>query len=217
MSNTNTTKPAAILQLEKELGIELVNGSILDEMELEDVENTDYDGAGIYYLDEKNKVIELDLMGLDLSDKNLCCLNKLKDLEILNLNSCNIKTLCELKLKKLCELTLVDNELENTNGLRYLHNLTHLDLSDNLITDISGLKELICLEFLTLYENYINNINELKFLVNLASLDLTLNHIEYFPPDFLINLPDLENLYLPLNPIQNLPKELFSQSKKCFK
>ncbi|NVM54294.1 MAG: leucine-rich repeat domain-containing protein [Candidatus Helarchaeota archaeon] len=102
----------------------------------------------------------------------------LKDLEILRLNSCSIKTISNLEVfLKLKELDLSSNQISEIEGLDNLINLEILNLEYNSIVEIKGLDNLINLKELALDFNKINEIKGLENLINLWNLRLGINDI----------------------------------------
>jgi Leucine-rich repeat (LRR) protein len=91
-------------------------------------------------------------------------------------------------LNQLTTLNLCSNQINDYSFLIDLKQLTSLDFSWNEISDISSLEELNKLITLNLEDNRIQNFN----------LDLNL-------------LPNLEELSLYGNPIQNIPKEVLDK------
>lgn len=114
-------------------------------------------------------------------------------------------------LHRLNFLMLAANKISEISCLSSLTNLNSLHLSGNQISNISSLSSLTNLNSLSLRENQIGNISSLSSLTNLNSLDLRYNQLRFFDFSLLTWLPNLSNLYLEGNPIQNIPPVVYNQ------
>lgn len=121
---------------------------------------------------------------------------------------------------KLEELYLANT---NLNGLpeRFFQD----NLQDTLKKlDLSNVKGIRSKDWSSIFKNFTqveklnlsnNSLTKLDFLINkksLMSLDLRNNQIKEFTSEFLNNFPNLEELYLAGNSIENIPEEVFNQS-----
>ncbi len=114
---------------------------------------------------------KLDLYWKDIGNEGLNYLSKInfKELKVLNLNYnkiSDIKSLTDVKLDKLEELDLSNNEIGNIKVLENANfkELKYLNLADNKIKDLGELR-LEKLLNLNLNSNYSININKCKYLV----------------------------------------------------
>ena len=192
------TKPEAILQLEQELGFELILVSFGANTSAWDAKN--------YACNQEGDVVQLNLSKCDLEEvPNLLAFEKLQDLDLsYNRISC-ISGLD--KLTDLISLNLWHNQLTRVEGLDKLTNLQSLNLSDNQLTRISGLNELINLQTLDLSDNQLMNITGLDQLINLQSLYLGGNQLTNITGlDKLINLQALSLGNNQLTSIEGLDK-----------
>jgi Leucine-rich repeat (LRR) protein len=176
---------------------------------------------------------ELDLSNRDL-DRVPGCISKFKEIERLELNENNIKTIDGLddleklkelslrsnnvnridglwNLEKLEILTLTDNEIEKIEGLDSLDDLKELHLTKNDIKSIGGLDNLKSLKKLMLPSNEIDKMEGIDKLVNLEELNLALNHIKKIEKiDKFVNL---KKLYLNFNEITTLGDSIFDLAR----
>lgn len=128
----------------------------------------------------------------------------------LYINNANIKNTSLLsKFKHLEYLNLDNNFISNLSFLSEFKELKHLSLNNNQIENISALWDCTNLEYLSLENNRINEIHHIRFLDKLKSLNLKGNQIKEVTSDFLKHLTELERLNLQLNPISNIPKEIY--------
>ena len=114
-------------------------------------------------------------------------------------------------LSNLEELVLSHNLVANINPLKSLKELKKLDLSGNCISNIVQLSNLSNLEELVLSHNLVTNINPLKNLKELKKLDLSGNSVEELQPDFLKCLSSLKSFRISMNPLLNIPDELYDE------
>jgi Leucine-rich repeat (LRR) protein len=107
-------------------------------------------------------------------------------------------------------------KINNISNLSFLKKLLYVDLKRNNIDNISPLKELKELQSLDLsWNNNIQEISVIKDFKVLKALGLAFNKITEFTLDFLDSLPNLQELYLHNNPIDNLPQEIIKDWKNC--
>ncbi|CAL5978768.1 Conserved_hypothetical protein [Hexamita inflata] len=154
------------------------------------------------------KVVKLTVNSCEL--KNANGIEKMKQLQYLNLSSNQITSIQELRtLVNLKELRLNNNQITNIQGIGELRNLNTLYLYSNKIVSIQELKALANLTYLNLYNNQIANIQWLSGLTNLKELYLDSNKIvEITALRDLRNLNKLEiyhNKIFDFSPVQNHP------------
>ena len=172
-------KPKEILGLERELGIESVDG----------------------YTWDGDKVTRLEISGKRISD--ISPLKQFIGITSLELNQNQISDLSPLKhLTKLRNLYLRDNQISDIYPLSQLTALKGLVLSFNQISDLSPLKHLTKLRNLYLRDNQISDIYPLSQLTALNGLDLSRNQISDLSD--LQHLTTLEVLGLGSNQISDL-------------
>jgi protein phosphatase 1 regulatory subunit 7 len=94
--------------------------------------------------------------------------------------------------------------LQRIENISHLTNLRVLDLSFNKIKKIEGLETLVNLEKLYLSNNRITVIEGIESLKNLRLLELGANRIRRMDAACLINLGELEELWLGKNKIENM-------------
>lgn len=200
-------KPKQILNLEKELKIELneFNNkySILD-----------YININTFQSNSKSEIIGLSLSSIEIIDTSI--FNNFTQLNYLSIRSCNFSNYSFFKnlknlnslllnngkiddfsflqdLENLTSLDLSDIELSDLSFCKYLKNLISFDIKENLISDILPLKSLKKLELLNLNENQISDISALKNLTKLKSLNLWDNKVSDISDlKKLVNLTHLE-------------------------
>ncbi|MEW6088646.1 MAG: leucine-rich repeat domain-containing protein [bacterium] len=107
------------------------------------------------------------------------------------------------KLKKLSELNLVGNHINDISPFKDLTYLNSLSLGENQINDISLLRNLSNISILFLDNNKIVDISLLKYFKNLTGLYLHNNQIVDLSS--LKDLNKLHTLALGDNPIKELP------------
>ncbi len=168
------TKPPEILELEREL-----------EIELEEVENSEFffnsEKIHTYICDEDGEIMGLNLSSLNLN--NIFFLEKFNKLIALILNRNKIEDISLLKnFTDLHVLIMNINEIRDISALRGLENIRALGLAGNMIQDIDPLKALKKLQVLNLNDNQIQNISVLGKLTNLSVLELRKNPIPDFTP-----------------------------------
>ncbi len=158
------------------------------------------------------------LQSLDLSKnkiQNYSFLQALTQLQSLNLSWNQIQDISFLQhLSQLKYLNLMANRIRDIYSLQPLSQLQELILSKNQIQDISFLQNLSNLHTLGLSDNQIQDISFLQPLSQLKSLDLGENRIQDISLDFLNHFPQLNELELYANPIQNIPPEIFDKFLK---
>lgn len=161
----------------------------------------------------------------DIKIINYSFLEKLTNLEILNLHATYIQDISFLeKLKNLKELYLGSNDIQNIYFLHSLTNIKQLLLHFNRIQDLSFLAKLTSLQFLNLRNNQISNITPLGNLGNLRHLDLRSNEIADITP-FLgllkngleVNFEEFGGIGISLydNPITTPPLEIVEQGTEA--
>ncbi|GAG68715.1 unnamed protein product, partial [marine sediment metagenome] len=105
-------------------------------------------------------------------------LTNLKELEILRLKGCSLKTIRNLEnFLKLKELDLSSNHISEITGLNNLISLKSLNLDGNNLMEIKGLDNLRNLGELTLDYNKINEIKGLENLIHLWRFSIGINDI----------------------------------------
>lgn len=137
-------------------------------------------------------------------------LQVLTKLQLLNLRYNQISDISFLQgLTQLQSLDLEDNQVSDYSFLQNLTQLQSLDLSNNQISDYSFLQGLTQLQSIVLLNNQISDYSFLQDLSQLKSLNLESNQITNISLSWLNSFPNLEELYLEGNPIQNIPTEIF--------
>ncbi len=137
----------------------------------------------------------------------------LTQLQSLNLDSNEIKDYSFLGgMTQLQSLNLDSNQISDASFLAALTQLQSLNLDSNEIKDYSFLAALTQLQSLSLKDNQISDYSFLAELMQLQSLSLNDNQISKFTLAFLRKFKKLKSLYLSGNPIQNIPKEIFSKN-----
>lgn len=130
-------------------------------------------------------------------------LEKLKDLEVLDMNGNNVSEIKGLEnLINLKSLDISHNKITEIKGLDKLVNLEKLNLGGSKIIEINGLGNLINLKVLNLSGNRITELKGLENLVKLRELHLRNNNILEIKG--LKNLIHLERLILYKNPITDI-------------
>ena len=115
-------------------------------------------------------------------------------------------------LKNLQQLNLEGNYLTNFSSILLPKtNLSKLNLEGNFIEKIN-ISEFSQLTYLNLSGNLIKkvNINNCK---NLTTLSLGFNHLSQITPTLFNGLPNLAELDLRANPIQNIPQEIYDKDE----
>uniref|UniRef100_A0A0R3RQY1 Ig-like domain-containing protein n=1 Tax=Elaeophora elaphi TaxID=1147741 RepID=A0A0R3RQY1_9BILA len=119
-----------------------------------------------------------------------------------------------VELSKVVELDLSHNKLIDVPNFGYFYHLKRLDLGYNKISNIPNvaLLSLKYLEELNLSHNQISQISEVTFenLLSLSRIDFNGNQIKSFPSS--LRIPDLRELYLDDNLIEDIPPELLNFS-----
>ena len=172
-------------------------------------------------------LVELEIVGMTLSNEQLAALAGLTKLESLNLSGNRISDLSPIAgLTKLESLNLHENRISDLSPIARLTNLRTLDISANPIadlrlrpvielpnltalsasdiglTDLRPLAGLVNLEHLELWSNQIDDLSPLAGLVNLEHLELWGNQIDDLSP--LVGLVQLERLDLGNNKIVDI-------------
>jgi Leucine-rich repeat (LRR) protein/tetratricopeptide (TPR) repeat protein len=146
-----------------------------------------------------------------------------------------------INLKKLhinsCLNSKSPNYEINFSTLSYLPLLQELDISNNILNNVSinpllNLKVLIAsntnidniwrilssfpnIELLDLSNNLIDKLDNFPKNEKLTSINLRSNKIKEITSSFLQQIPNLKEIYLQGNPIQNIPKEIFDIEGNC--
>lgn len=129
-----------------------------------------------------------------------------------------IKTI--LALDELCLGNTDTNKLPH----KYFYNnledtIRYLDVSEVKGVNLKELEKIVNrftnLEKINLNKNKIQNINFLKNKGKLVSLRLEFNNLKHISLDLLESLPNLQELYLQGNPIENIPENIFNNEKSC--
>ncbi len=116
----------------------------------------------------ENRITEIqELEGLD----------RLTNLEQLDLYSHHLKKIQGLHLPSIQKLCIADSQIKRIEGLDQLPNLKELNLFNNQIEKIEGLDRLPALQDLILVDNHITTIEGLDYLSNLRYLNLGNNQI----------------------------------------
>jgi len=139
-------------------GLESILGEKLEQLEIDQNSNSSKcTQRGDYFL-KNGKIVSLNLENFGIKTEHLRIINKLENLEFLNLTS---------------------NKISKMEGVKKNKLLKTIELIDNLITKIEGLEESESLKCLNLYENKITAINGISSLYNpnLSSIDLVDNEI----------------------------------------
>jgi formylglycine-generating enzyme required for sulfatase activity/Leucine-rich repeat (LRR) protein len=145
----------------------------------------------------------------------------LTQLQSLNLHNNPIKNFSFLELEgletlKYLHLGNTNIQIQDVAFIKNLKKLQALDLRANIIeNDFSFLNDLMQLKVLNLSDNHIQDISSFPYIQNLEIVYLQRNEISEISAKFLNKLPNLKELYLQGNPIENLPKEIFDIEENC--
>lgn len=90
--------------------------------------------------------------------------------------------LADLRLNKLAQLFLTNNEITDITPIASLTNLTYLDLKQNQLSDLKPLKSLTNLSVLSIEGNQISDIAPLGDLTKLKGLFMSGNSIKDLQP-----------------------------------
>jgi internalin A len=205
-----------IKQIEKELNIKLEK---LDKIEW---------GSRGYTLNQNGQVTGLGLFGCKINNLNriISPLKELINLMTLDLRDKQLSDISPLKdLMNLTTLRLNRNKIIDISPLKELTKLTSLDLRANQLRDISPLNKLTKLTSLDLAANKLNDISPLKELTNLTKLDLGFNPIEELPSwvtDFKTEFKwssggSSDGYFYFDNPLKIPPVEIVKQGKEAVK
>ncbi|WP_439483994.1 leucine-rich repeat domain-containing protein [Cyclobacterium plantarum] len=153
-----------------------------------------------------------DLIELNLS-KNLICdvsgLEMINKLENLNLHENQISDVRPLgKLMKIKDLNLSNNKVSDVSKIPIFNFLEILNLASNNIFDISSMGSYPSLRELIVYQNHIKDISSIPAFLNLEKLNLSYNKIGFIFKDEFDKFPNLRQLSIRRNPVQNIPKEI---------
>ena len=96
---------------------------------------------------------------------------------LLNKASTQRCKLADLRLNKLSELFLTDNQITDITPISSLVNLTYLDLKDNQISDLKPLESLANLSVISIEGNQISDVKPLAVLTKLTQVNLGQNRI----------------------------------------
>jgi len=148
---------------------------------------------------------------------------------LISVFSAKIRTMigCNNTLRKLAELHLYSNRINDLKPLRALTKLTGLDLSNNQIRNLTPLRTLTILTWLNLNSNQITDLKPLRELKYLLKLDVRNNRIERLPPDITSWWPNMEmiskdtyhsnDLNLYGNPLMYPPEDIVKQGRAAIK
>lgn len=207
-------KPAIIIELEKKIGASL-----------EAMSNTYNNG---YLLDDKERIIVLNLSRLDIKDVGF--LKDFIDLEELDISSNQIKDIIDLShMTNLRRLSVSYNKIKEISGLSRCKNLEELNLQKNLITHLKdlknlkglkmldasynklisteGLEDMIEMKELYLSNNLISNIDSLSKLKKIKFISLANNMVIDIEP--LLSIDNFKYFNLEFNSIQRPPMAIF--------
>jgi internalin A len=198
MENTNNgkhSKPKEILELEKELGVEIDIHIFTDDL----IDNFYVDNNAIT---KDGKVTQLNLFGVKIY--SLDFLRNFKELESLSITDCGVENISSIsQLYNLKTLQLVDNLIKNISPLLELKKLKILYLSGNPISNIELIGNITNLTELQIWDVGIQDINFTKNLNHLIFLNVSQNSITSI--DSIINL-QLDSLHFFRNQIKIIPK-----------
>lgn len=115
-------------------------------------------------------------------------------------------------LKNLQQLNLEGNYLTNFSSILLPKtNLSKLNLEGNFIEKIN-ISEFSQLTYLNLSNNLLKSLN-VDNCKNLTTIKLKFNHLSQITPTLFNGLPNLNELHLKDNPIQNIPKEIYDKDE----
>lgn len=142
--------------------------------------------------------------------KDLTGIDKIKNLESVNLANNNIKSAIPLSGLNLISLDLSNNEgLSDLNYLYYIKTLKELYLDGNKSKGMEILSEFSSLTKLSVASNDIDSIYFLTSLKNLVDLDISQNNVKSINElAKLTNLKNLSAAYNNLSNIKTLPKNI---------
>ena len=231
MTTTENTKPKEILELEQELGVELIDitNEDLEKFNIRVVKNCfAFDGhysilklescnlKNIDFLNKFTSLEELYLKGNSIVDISI--LSSLKKLKVLDLNYNKVGNIKPLScLENLNTLYLESNPISNTQKISLPLNIEYLDISYLKLNDIYFLKNLSQLKYLFAHNN---NIDDISPLINKPLLFILLfgNRIKYVPSSIASKFNWLENqikffnqIELYDNPLEFPPNSVIEQ------
>ena len=144
---------------------------------------------------------ECTISNMNISDKELAILNRLSNLESLQLNDCNFsnKTKVELNIKN-----LIINDCENVNISLYedIKTLSRLQIANCKNINLKGISKLSNLSEILLQNISMNNIDEILGVKSLKKLNLNGSKIEN-----LDKINKMPNLYIEHEEINGLYDE----------
>lgn len=111
------------------------------------------------------------------------------------------------------ELSIYDVHVQDLSIIQTLKHLEKLTLNRCNLIDISLLDNLIHIKELGLEGNKINKITSIEKLIKLERLFLGNNNISVFNLIFVNNFPNLRDLRISNNPIENIPSEICNNSR----
>ena len=139
----------------------------------------------------------------NIAFKNFGSISRLKKLEYLSLEQCNISDIsCLAESNKLKRLHLFNNEILSLDRLKDLENLEYLDISRNNIMSLSGIEQMSKIKTFYCSRCSIRDISEISNLRHCKRISLSNNNITNIIP--LENLIELENIDLSNNSIKDL-------------
>lgn len=144
-----------------------------------------------------------------ISPTALSHLGQLRALDLSNNQIADLEPLA--KLSQLQELYLAGNRIDNTEALRGLPQLSRLDLGQNQLREVLDLAELPPAGILYLGFNRITRLQASDTLEQLSYIDLRGNQLQEISLELLEALPQLQQLLVGANPIQNIPEEMLAQ------
>lgn len=231
INNDKHIKPIEILELEKELGVE-IEGIYEDDFDSSDLHNFSevyvYNENIIVLSIQYNQIVDLTflknfpyLQELYLNAntiKDISPIASLTNLEALNLQDNDIEDILPLaNLQNLRSLTLLNNPIKNVYVIQNLKNLRILDLDDLDISDLSFIQNLYNLNLVFLSNNNVDDISHLTDK-QIETLFLNNNNIKFISKEFAQNYAllnqsseDSRVVVLENNPLEFPPYSVIEQ------
>ncbi|CAF0966306.1 unnamed protein product [Brachionus calyciflorus] len=159
------------------------------------------------------------LIYLNVSYNNLESLgfvNCLPNLEELCASNLRVKSLNDLdtnRLKKLTEIDLSNNQLNDSSlsCFKNIKTLTSLKISNNGLNSISNISQISSLRLLDISQNRVNRLEDLKYLTELETLDASVNQIQSREQiESLEDLFELSELMIKDNPLEMTRDEIIA-------